>query len=206
MRKLSNRAPLALFAVVVPFAALTLGCPASEPSKTPEPEQLKIGTSPSSAPIASDKPNPSAAAPKSSGKARGPKAPPFSLDSLTTSGKVTIPAGKVTIVDFWATWCEPCKKSFPKLQELYVKYKGQLEIAAISVDDEKKGIADFAKAHGPAKFPVGWDDGKKVAAAYKPESMPTTIIVDKEGNIAHTHKGYHDAEAEEIEREIKALF
>ena len=97
--------------------------------------------------------------------------------------------------------------AFPKLQELYVKYKASgLEIAAISVDDEKKGIVDFAKAHGPAKFPVGWDDGKKVAAAYKPESMPTTIIVDKEGNIAHTHKGYHDGESDEIEREIKALF
>ena len=204
MRKL----PLVALVAVAAVSAFSFGCPSSEPTKSPAPEPLKIGSSPPGAPVASDKPDPSAGSTsKASGKARGPKAPSFSLDSVTTSGKVTIPAGKVTIVDFWATWCEPCKKSFPKLQELYVKYKSNgLEIAAISVDDEKKGIAEFAKAHGPAKFPVGWDDGKKVAAAYKPESMPTTIIVDKEGNIAHTHKGYHDGEADEIEREIKALF
>jgi thiol-disulfide isomerase/thioredoxin len=139
--------------------------------------------------------------------ARGPKAPPISLDSVTTSGKVTVPAGKVVIVDFWATWCEPCKKSFPKLQELYVKYKASgLEIAAVSVDDDNEGIAEFAKANGGATFPVGWDSGKKIAAAYTPEAMPTTIIVDKSGRIARTFKGYHDSEIDEIEREIKALF
>ena len=144
---------------------------------------------------------------KPSAPARGPKAPAISLDSLTTSGKVTIPAGKVVIVDFWATWCAPCKKSFPKLQELYVKYRvSGLEIAAISVDDEKKDVAGFAKANGAVKFPVGWDKGHEVSAVWKPESMPTTFIIDKQGNIAHTHKGYRDGEIDEIEREIKALF
>ena len=136
---------------------------------------------------------------------KGKKAPTFSLKNVNGKGKVTIPEGKVVIVDFWATWCEPCKKSFPKFQELYVKYKASgLEIAAVSVDDDKDGIAEFAKTHG-AKFPVGWDKGHKVADVWKPPSMPTTIVVDKKGIIRHIHTGYHDGEEAELEKEIKDL-
>lgn len=137
----------------------------------------------------------------------GDKAPQLALDSMNGAGKMTIAPGKVTIVDFWATWCEPCKKSFPKLQELYVKYKSNgLEIVAVSVDDEKNGIADFAKTHGGAKFPVGWDDGKKLAEKWKPENMPTSYIVGKDGTVKFIHRGYHDGEENEVEKELKSLF
>jgi peroxiredoxin len=135
----------------------------------------------------------------------GDSAPSFSIDSLNGQGKVAVTPGKVTIVDFWATWCEPCKKSFPKYQELYVKYKASgLEIAAVSVDDEKGSIAAFAKSHG-AKFPVGWDNGKKIAEQYKPEGMPTAFVIDKNGVVKFVHKGYHDGEEKELEKEIKGL-
>ena len=135
----------------------------------------------------------------------GDSAPSFSVDSVNGQGKVALASGKVTIVDFWATWCEPCKKSFPKYQELYVKYKASgLEIAAVSVDDEKGGIPAFAKSHG-AKFPVGWDNGKKIADQYKPENMPTAYVVDKNGVVKFVHKGYHDGEEKELEKEIKSL-
>ena len=138
---------------------------------------------------------------------QGDKAPQFALDSMNGAGKMTIAPGKVTIVDFWATWCEPCKKSFPKLQELYVKYKSNgLEIVAVSVDDEKNGITDFAKTHGGAKFPVGWDDGKKLAEKWKPENMPTSYIVGKDGTVKFIHRGYHDGEENEVEKELKSLF
>ncbi|MBX3192112.1 MAG: TlpA family protein disulfide reductase [Labilithrix sp.] len=158
-----------------------------------------------------DLPDPKSAAEKSSGGDgkgvdQGDKAPAFNLESLNGQGKMTVAPGKVTIVDFWATWCEPCKKSFPKLQELYVKYKASgLEIVAISVDDEKGGIPEFAKTHG-AKFPVGWDDGKKIADKWKPANMPSTYVVGKDGVVKHVHRGYHDGEEAEIEKEIKALF
>lgn len=136
----------------------------------------------------------------------GEKAPTFTLDSLNGQGKMAVAPGKVTIVDFWATWCEPCKKSFPKYQDLYVKYKASgLEIVAVSVDDEKNGIPEFIKAHG-AKFPVGWDEGHKVADRWKPPGMPSAFIIDKSGVIRHVHQGYHDGEEHEIEKEIKALF
>src|SRR5438132_918638 len=104
---------------VVPM--LAIACGGAE--KPPE-----VATVPSDAGAATPK-TPDAATPskpssddgKSGGS--GAKAATFSLPSITTSGKVEIPSGRVVIVDFWATWCEPCKKSFPKLQELYVKYK-----------------------------------------------------------------------------------
>ena len=135
----------------------------------------------------------------------GDKAPTFSIDSMNGQGKASLATGKVTIVDFWATWCEPCKKSFPKYQELYVKYKASgLEIVAVSVDDEKGEIPNFAKTHG-AKFPVGWDDGHKIAEKWKPAGMPSAYIVDKSGTVKFVHKGYHDGEENEIEKEIKGL-
>lgn len=144
---------------------------------------------------------------KDSGKGikEGDKAPTFAIDSLNGQGKVAVTPGKVTLVDFWATWCEPCKKSFPKYQDLYTKYKASgLEIAAVSVDDEKGGIPDFAKTHG-AKFPVGWDEGHKIADQYKPENMPSLYIIGKDGMVKHVHKGYHDGEESEVDKEIKEL-
>jgi thiol-disulfide isomerase/thioredoxin len=135
----------------------------------------------------------------------GTTASTFNVDQLNGSGKVGLQNGKVMIVDFWATWCEPCKKSFPKLQELYLKYRASgLEIAAISEDDDKGGIVEFAKTYG-AKFPVGWDGDKSIAKKYQPKSMPSTFIVDRKGVIRFVHTGYHDGEEVEIEKEIKSL-
>jgi cytochrome c biogenesis protein CcmG, thiol:disulfide interchange protein DsbE len=138
----------------------------------------------------------------------GQPASPFSLPAMNGTGKVAVVPGKVTLVDFWATWCGPCQKSFPKYQELYVKYKSSgLEIAAVSVDnDEDKGkIAAFAKTY-EAKFPVGWDEGHKIADCYKPPNMPSAYVVDKKGIIRFVHNGYKgDEEAKKLEEEIKGL-
>jgi cytochrome c biogenesis protein CcmG, thiol:disulfide interchange protein DsbE len=138
----------------------------------------------------------------------GKPASTFSLPSITGTGKVAIEPGKVTLVDFWATWCGPCQKSFPKYQELYVKYKASgLEIAAVSVDgdDQKKDIPGFAKEHG-AKFPIGWDDAHKIADCYKPPKMPSAFVVDKKGIVRFVHEGYGgDADAKKLEDAIKSL-
>lgn len=135
----------------------------------------------------------------------GKLASEFSLSSVNGGQKMSVEKGKVTIVDFWATWCEPCKKSFPKYQELYLKYKASgLEILAVSVDDEKKDIPDFIKAYG-AKFPVGWDDGHKIADCWHPPNMPSAYIIDKTGTVRYVHNGYRDGEDKELEKEIKEL-
>ena len=86
--------------------------------------------------------------------------------------------GKVVIIDFWATWCDPCKASFPKLEELSKKLGDKAEIVGVSVDEESKGIAEFAKANG-ATFAVGWDEGHAIAKRWGDiTKMPTTFIVD----------------------------
>jgi peroxiredoxin len=154
-------------------------------------------------PVRTPPPPPAEDPPKQ--KASGPAAPPIGLASLTTSGQLEITRGKVVVVHFWATWCEPCKRSFPKLQALFAKQQQNgLEIAGVSVDDDQTDVAAFAKRFG-AKFPVGWDDGHRVSGQYKVESMPSTYIVDKDGVIRFVHQGYHDGEEAEIEREVRSL-
>ena len=139
----------------------------------------------------------------------GSPAPNFQIDSLNGQGKFAVKGmeGKVVIVDFWATWCEPCKKSFPKLQELNVKYKASgLEIVGISEDDEKGGISDFGTTYG-AKFPLGWDEApnKAIAGKWQPKSMPASFIVDRKGIVRFAHLGYHDGDEVEVEKEVKSL-
>jgi thiol-disulfide isomerase/thioredoxin len=144
---------------------------------------------------------------KSDGKDPKASGGSWSFESVNGAGKCTVTSGKVVLVDIWATWCEPCKKSFPKLQELYVKYKGNdFDMVAISADDEdsKAKIPDFAKSYG-AKFPVCWDNTKDVIKKYDPKTMPSSYILDKTGKVRFTHTGYHEGEEAEIEKEIKSL-
>jgi cytochrome c biogenesis protein CcmG/thiol:disulfide interchange protein DsbE len=134
-------------------------------------------------------------------------APDFQADSVNGKGKVSLSQwkGKVVLVDFWATWCEPCKKSFPKLEELRVKYNASgFEIAAISEDDEANGVKEFGANYG-AKFPLVWDKDKSVANKWHPPNMPSSFIVDKKGVVRFVHLGYHDGEEKEIETELKSL-
>ena len=98
----------------------------------------------------------------------GAPAPAFELGAVG-GGQQSLAAhsGKVVIVDFWATWCHPCKQSFPAYQALSQRLGAELAIVGISQDDDDKGIAAFVADTG-AKFPVVWDDGKTVARAYDP--------------------------------------
>ena len=138
----------------------------------------------------------------------GKPAPSFSVQTANGKGKVSLSSlkGKVVVVDFWATWCGPCKESFPKLQELYTKYQSSgVEMVGLSEDDENQGIAEFGQAHGSVKFPIGWDDGKSIAGQYHPPTMPTTFVVDKNGIVRFAHVGYHDSDQDELDKEIKGL-
>lgn len=134
-------------------------------------------------------------------------APDFSGNSVNGTGKVSLAAakGKVVLVDFWATWCEPCKKSFPKLEELRVKHAASgFEIIAVSEDDEESGVKEFGTNYG-AKFPIMWDKDKSIANKWHPPNMPSSFIVDKKGVVRFVHLGYHDGEEKEIEAEVKSL-
>ena len=137
----------------------------------------------------------------------GNPSPSFAVDSVNGKGKVSTAglSGKVVIVDFWATWCEPCKKSFPKLQDLNARYKADgLAVVGVSEDDDKGGIKEFANSFG-ADFPLLWDSDKSIAGKWEPGSMPATFIIDRKGLVRFMHHGYHDGEELEIEKEVKSL-
>jgi cytochrome c biogenesis protein CcmG, thiol:disulfide interchange protein DsbE len=136
----------------------------------------------------------------------GNPAPTFAVSQINGSGKVSTDGlkGKVVILDFWGTFCEPCKKSFPKLQDLYSKYKPQLQIVGISEDDEKDGIQAFIDTYS-AKFTIAWDDSKAVAPKYNVSTMPSSYVIDKKGVVRYAHSGYHDGEEVELEKEVKEL-
>jgi peroxiredoxin len=147
---------------------------------------------------------------ESTGGLVGNPAPDFSVKTVVGGkGSVSLKSlrGKVVLVDFWGTFCEPCKKSFPKLQDLNTKYgTSGLQIIGISEDeaDDKDKIPGFADTYG-AKFALGWDEDKTIAKHYKPETMPSSFIIDKKGVVRYAHVGYHDGEEVEIEKEIKDL-
>ncbi len=148
---------------------------------------------------------------ESSGKGGliGNPAPDFTVKRATGKGKIALSnlSGNVVVIDFWGTFCEPCKKSFPKLQDLSQKYGGNgLRVVAISEDEpeDKDKIPEFAQTYG-AKFAIGWDEDKSVARHYKPETMPSSFIVDRKGIVRFAHVGYHDGEEVSLEKELKSL-
>ncbi len=137
----------------------------------------------------------------------GKPAPTFSVKTANRKGTIDLASlsGKVVVVDFWATWCGPCKESFPKLQELYAKYQGSVELVGLSEDEDNQGIAEFGQTHGAITFPIGWDTGKTIAGRYNPPTMPTSFVIDKNGVVRFAHVGFHDNDEAELEKELKTL-
>jgi cytochrome c biogenesis protein CcmG/thiol:disulfide interchange protein DsbE len=137
----------------------------------------------------------------------GNDAPPFVLQSINRKGVFSVKenVGKVIVIDFWATWCEPCKKSFPKLQGLYARYKSRgFVVIGVSQDDDSSSLAEFAHTYG-ADFPVGWDKDKEIVQKYDPKNMPTSFVIDRRGIVRFVHLGYRDGDEAELETQIKSL-
>ncbi|MSP26641.1 MAG: TlpA family protein disulfide reductase [Myxococcales bacterium] len=140
----------------------------------------------------------------------GKAAPELEVEAVAGDGPKSLAEarGTVTIVDFWGTFCKPCKESFPKYQELVDTNAGKLFVLAVSVDDpedaQKEQLAEFAKQTN-VSFPILWDKSKKTAAAYPIPKMPTSYVIDKKGIVRHMHAGYSPDEAEHIAKEVEAL-
>ncbi len=98
--------------------------------------------------------------------------------------------GKIVLVDFWASWCTPCAKSFPALDELQKKYGDKLVVIAVNVDDKKSKMDAFLAKH-PVSFTVVRDAEQKLVAAVEPKSMPTSFILDATGKVRFLHNGFH---------------
>ncbi|MET0592372.1 MAG: TlpA disulfide reductase family protein [Polyangiaceae bacterium] len=136
----------------------------------------------------------------------GVHAPSFSRPAVVGHSALSTDhaKGKVLVVDFWATYCKPCEKSFPKLQMLADKHAGNVLVYALSEDESTDGIAEFVKKTG-VHFPIGWDQGNAISQRYKLDKMPTSYVVDKKGIIRFVHGGYNDGEDEAIARQVDEL-
>jgi thiol-disulfide isomerase/thioredoxin len=129
--------------------------------------------------------------------------------SLSSAGLVgTLPdsQGKVTLVDFWASWCAPCKASFPvysKIQQDFAP-KG-LVIVAVSVDEDPASYASFIERHKPL-FPTVHDAAHTLVAQVQVPTMPTSYLVDRSGKVRFVHAGFHgDSTDRELRAEIAQL-
>lgn len=114
--------------------------------------------------------------------------------------------GKVVLLDFWASWCGPCKESFPVMEDLHKKYGAKgLVILAVNVDESKDAMQDFLKEH-KASFAILHDATKKLVGTANISSMPTSFLLDKEGKVAVVHKGFHGKDTvKQYEAEIEKL-
>lgn len=114
--------------------------------------------------------------------------------------------GKVVLVDFWASWCEPCKQSFPVMEELHKRYaeKG-LVIIAVNVDEKRADMEEFLKKN-TATFTVVRDPGQKLVDKAGIATMPSSFLMDRDGKVRFTHTGFRGAETKKkYEEEIESL-
>jgi peroxiredoxin len=135
----------------------------------------------------------------------GAQAPEFELPSQAGDGKVSLDAnsGKIVVVDFWATWCEPCRESFPAYEHM-MKQHDDLVVLGVSVDEEPDGIPRFI-ADTKVHFPIGWDRDQHVSKLYKPPAMPTSYMIDTNGIVRHVHAGYHEGDDAIIAKQVGSL-
>jgi peroxiredoxin len=136
----------------------------------------------------------------------GTRAPEIGLRDLDGRPiRLSALRGKVVVVDFWASWCAPCREEMPVLERLYKKYKDDgLVVVGVSVDREKGNVRKFLKRN-PVSFPIVHDSGHQVAGRYEPPRMPSSFIIDKRGVVRHVHAGFRSGDGSQFEREIKAL-
>ncbi|NQZ23901.1 MAG: TlpA family protein disulfide reductase [Colwellia sp.] len=123
-----------------------------------------------------------------------------SFDSLIASHK-----GKVIYLDFWASWCGPCRKSFPWMNDIQQQYQQQgLVVISVNVDNQKSLAEEFLNEI-PANFTVFYDPKGKVARKFKLKGMPSSYLIDRSGKMVATHVGFSKSKSSHYEQEIKAL-
>lgn len=138
--------------------------------------------------------------------APGAKMPEIGLQALSGKGvDVAALSGKVVIVDFWATWCAPCRESMPELEKLYKKYAAQgLAVVGVSVDKEPGVIKPFLEKL-QVTFPIVHDAAHSVADKFAPPRMPSSYVIDRKGVVRYVHGGFHPGDAAALEKELQEL-
>jgi cytochrome c biogenesis protein CcmG, thiol:disulfide interchange protein DsbE len=133
----------------------------------------------------------------------GEAGPAFELPGLTAPVKLSDFKGKVVYVDFWASWCGPCKESFPWLNEMQAKYGAKgFQVVGVNVDakttDAKTFLTDV-----PAKFTVAFDDKGTTPKQFGIKGMPSSVLLDGSGKVISQHTGFRDADKAQLEKSIQ---
>src|SRR5512134_665621 len=133
-------------------------------------------------------------------------APDFTLPSLGGPNlRLQEQRGQVVMVNFWATWCGPCRVEMPHLSRLYDKYRGSgFVVFAVNIDEDPRKAASVAAQLG-MRFPVLLDTDKKVSRMYDLSTMPSTILIDRDGRVRYVHRGYRSGYEDTYDKQIREL-
>ncbi|MFQ5983451.1 MAG: TlpA family protein disulfide reductase [Woeseiaceae bacterium] len=136
----------------------------------------------------------------------GQPAPDFVLKSATGENlRLSEYRGDVVLINFWATWCGPCRQEMPLLDELYGRYQRVgFSLLGVNIDDDARRAMAMVDELG-VSFPVLFDDKKQVSKLYEVEAMPVTVLLDREGTVRHVHHGYKPGYEQKYLNEIRAL-
>ncbi len=134
------------------------------------------------------------------------QAPDFTLRSVAGPNlRLAEQRGQVVLVNFWATWCGPCRQEMPHLNRIFDSYrKSGFVLLGVNIDDDPRAAAALAAKLG-LNFPVLLDSDKKVSRVYDMSAMPATLLIDREGRVRHIHRGYRDGVEKTYEEQVRAL-
>ena len=133
----------------------------------------------------------------------GQMAPDFDLAGRTGNVKLSDYKGKTVYLDFWASWCGPCKQSFPWMNDMQTRYGAKgLRVVGINVDQKTDDAKAFLK-DTPASFDVAFDQGGKNPKTYAIKGMPTSVLIGPDGKVLSIHGGFKDEQRPELEQQIK---
>jgi cytochrome c biogenesis protein CcmG/thiol:disulfide interchange protein DsbE len=132
-------------------------------------------------------------------------APAFELPTTTNPVSLNSLKGKVVYLDFWASWCSPCRKSFPWMEKMQSRYKDLgLEVVAVNLDKNEEKAKEFLKQFH-SNFTVAFDPEGKTAERYKVRGMPSSYLIDRNGQLHMTHIGFRESDTDELETKIRDL-
>lgn len=133
-------------------------------------------------------------------------APDFTLRTLGGPNlRLQEQRGRVVLVNFWATWCGPCRQEMPHMNRLYEKYRASgFVLLGVNVDEDPRNAASVAAKLG-VTFPVLFDTDKKVSRLYQLSTMPSTLLIDRDGRVRYVHRGYMDGYENTYEKQIREL-
>lgn len=132
--------------------------------------------------------------------------PDFTLASLQGDNlRLAEQRGDVIMLNFWASWCGPCRKEMPLLDELHERYEAAgFKVWGVNVDSSRADAEQMLQRI-PVDFPILFDSAGSVSKLYGVDAMPSSVFIDRDGNVRHIHRGYRDGDAAAYKKIIKEL-